>query len=156
MKNIKLIAAVVFCLASFFAEAQLSSLGLDRRIGGQGQFHDSKNKDKKKSEFDFVQASTDKMAKELSLDDFQKAATKNIIEDYKNQILSINAEEIPDSGKYEKINIVKDKMEAKIMQLLNKDQLAKFEAMKNKADKKDKDDKKEKGKKKEAEETEKD
>ncbi|WP_298155690.1 hypothetical protein [Flavobacterium sp.] len=108
--------------------------GVDRSIGGPGQFQ-TKNKDKK-SEFDFVQASTDKMAKELSLDDFQKAATKNIIQEYKEKVLSISAEEIPDTGKSEKMNLEKDKMEAKLKELLNKDQLAKFQALKDKMDKK--------------------
>ncbi|AWI25932.1 hypothetical protein [Flavobacterium pallidum] len=130
---------IIFILAVFFTSISIQAQygGVDRSIGGPGQFQQSKNKEKK-SEFDFVQASTDKMAKELSLDDFQKAAAKNIIEDYKNQVISISAEEIPDTGKNEKINVVKDKMEAKIKQLLNKDQLVKFEAMKNKSEKKGK------------------
>jgi hypothetical protein len=149
---------LIIIIMIFFASASMQAQygGVDHRIGGPGQFHETKNKDRKKSEFDFVQASIDKMTKELSLDDFQKAAAKNIIQDYKDQVMSISVEEIPDSGKSEKINIVKDKMEAKIKQLLNKEQLVKFEAMKTKADKKDKSgDKKEKDKKDDPEATEK-
>ncbi len=149
----KQLITILALFAATFTFAQYG--GVDHRIGGPGQFKESKNKNNNK-EFDFVQASADKMAKELSLDDFQKAAAKNFIQEYKDQVMSITVEEIPDSGKNEKINIVKEKMEAKIKQLLNKEQLAKFEALKNKAEKKDKDDKKEKGKKQESEETEKD
>ncbi|WP_146171746.1 hypothetical protein [Flavobacterium magnum] len=133
MKQILVLA--VFIFSSFSIQAQYG--GVDRSIGGPGQFQTGKKKDKK-SDFDFVQASTDKMTKELSLDDFQKAAVKNIIDDYKNQVMSITVEEIPDTGKSEKMNTAKDKMEAKIRQLLNKEQLLKFENLKNKAEKKDK------------------
>lgn len=118
------------------AEAQLSSLGMDRSIGGSGQFKPTKDKSKK--EFDFVQASTDNMTKQLKLDGFQSAAVKNIIEDYKNRVISISAETIPDEGKMEKMEKEKDKMETKILALLNKDQVVLFQEMKDKKEKKGK------------------
>jgi hypothetical protein len=132
--------ALVFVFAFFTissAQAQLSSLGLDRRIGGSGQFQPSKNKTKDK-DFDYVKASADNMTKELALDGFQSAAVKNFIQDYYNSIVSINAEEIPDEGKMEKMNKEKEKMEAKIISVLNKVQIEKFNAMKEKMEKKGK------------------
>lgn len=127
------------------AKAQLSSLGLDRSIGGSGHFKETKDKSKK--EFDFVQASTDNMTKQLKLDGFQSAAVKNIIEEYKNRVISINTETIPDEGKMEKMEKEKEKMESKIITLLNKDQVVLFQEMKDKKEKKGK----KKGKEKDSE-----
>lgn len=135
MKSIRVtLLFLLFCFNFNAVHAQLSSLGLDRNIGGSNQFKESKNKSKQ--EFDFVQASTDSMTEELQLDGFQSAAVKNIIADYKNTVISISQESIPDEGKSEKMEKAKEKMETKIVSLLNKDQVVLFQALKEKKEKK--------------------
>ena len=128
-----IIVLVLFIMS--FANAQI-----DRRMGGQGQERTSSNKDKKP--FDFVQASTESLTKQLSLDAFQAAVVKTYIEDYKKDIESLNAIAMPTEAKSEKYQAASDKMEAKILTALNKDQVAKFKEYKNR--KKGKKDKKEK------------
>lgn len=143
--KIKILILFTF-LVSNFANAQYRNNGMDRSIGGQNQNYAPK---KNQKPIDQVQASTDKLTKELNLDGFQAAVLKNIIEDYKNTSTSITAQQIPDEAKFEKLKIENEKMEAKILEILNDEQKTKFKELKNKAEKKDK--KKKKGKKDEEE-----
>ena len=143
--KIKILILFTF-LVSNFANAQYRNNGMDRSIGGQNQNYAPK---KNQKPIDQVQASTDKLTKELNLDGFQAAVLKNIIEDYKNTSTSITAQQIPDEAKFEKLKIENEKMEAKILEILNDEQKIKFKELKNKAEKKDK--KKKKGKKDEEE-----
>lgn len=148
IKNISL-ALLILLFFTVTANAQYGNGGLDRRISGQtGSFKSRKN-DKP---IDYVQASVDNISKNLNLDGFQSAIIKTILEDFKDKTIAISMEEIPDEGKNEKIKTEKDKMESKIMEILNPKQKEKFQDMKNKLDKKDK--KKDKKDKKEEAETE--
>ncbi|MDI1256233.1 MAG: hypothetical protein PSV16_09030 [Flavobacterium sp.] len=123
--------------------AALANAQVDRRINtGQGQGPPPKRDQKP---FDFVQASTEVLTKQLSLDTFQAAVVKTYIEDYKKDIEALNVLEIPVEAKAEKYQAAKDKMETKILSVLNKDQVVKFNEYKNrKKDKKGKKDKKDK------------
>jgi len=139
-------------LASNFANAQYRSRnGLDRRMmSGQGQ----NPSPKKQKPVDQVQVTTDRMTTDLNLDGFQSAVLKNIVEDYKNASTSIMEEQIPNELKYEKLTAANNKMEAKILEILNDKQKVKFAELKNAAESKDKKDKKKKKGKKEEEESE--
>ena len=126
------------------ANAQARRSGLGRGISDYEQ-----NSSRKSAEpVDQVQAYTDHMTKELSLDGFQAAIVKNIIKDYVDKTSNIATEAIPDQGKYEKMQVEIDKMEAKIAEILNADQKVKFQELKDKRNKKGKKSKK-KGKEKE-------
>ena len=76
LKTMKLKASYLILLLALIsttaAEAQV-----DRRVGRE-QYKPSRRKQEK---VDFVVQSTDYLVKELTLDDFQKAAVKNIIEE---------------------------------------------------------------------------
>ena len=114
--------------------------GMDRRISGQtGDFKPKKN-DKP---VDYVQISVDNLTKNLNLDGFQSAIVKTIIEDFKDKTVAISMEEIPNEGKDEKMRIEKEKMETKILDVLNKEQKITFQELKDKSGKKDKKKKKE-------------
>ncbi len=136
----KLRFIILLFIITFFtidASAQFNNAGLDRRIGGANQFKSTKNKIKEK-DFDFVKSSSENLTAELGLDGLQSAAVKNFMQDYYNSIISINAEEIPDAGKMEKMNAQKDKMEAQVLSVLNKTQIEKFNTLKEKQEKKGK------------------
>jgi len=124
--------------------------GLDRSMmSGQGN-----PTPKKKKPIDQVQVTTERLTTELNLDGFQSAVLKTIVEDYKNASTSIMEEQIPNELKYEKLTSANNKMEAKILEILNDKQKVKFAELKNTAESKDKKDKKKKKGKKEEEETE--
>jgi len=140
--KIKIVSLLVLftLFVSGIANAQYRG-GLDRSIGSQDRY----NQPTKKSEpVDFVKVTTDKMTKDLELDGFQSAVVKNIIEDYMQTYTAIVQEEIPNQGKQEKIKVATDKMESKIIEVLNPKQKDKFQEMKDKLEKKDKKKKKDK------------
>lgn len=142
--KIRTVSLLVFfsLLLSSYANAQYGNTGMDRRISGQTGDFKSKKNDKP---LDYVQLSTDNLTKTLNLDGFQSAIVKTILEDFKDKTLAISTEEIPDEGKNEKIKIETEKMETKILEVLNKEQKITFQELKDKKDKKGK--KKKKGKK---------
>ncbi|MGK4569080.1 hypothetical protein [Flavobacterium sp. 3HN19-14] len=78
------------------------------------------------------------LTQQLSLDAFQAAVIKTYIQDYKKDIEALNVLDIPAEGKTEKYMAAKDKMEAKMLTALNKDQVVKFNEYKNRKDKKGK------------------
>lgn len=132
--NIVSLLLLFTLLVSGIANAQYGNYGLDKSIGAQDRY----STPKKKKPYDFVKVSTENMVKELNLDGFQEAIIKTIFEDYKNAVTNINDEDIPDQAKYEKMQIEIDKLDKKIEDLLNKEQMVKFEAFKKKTSKKKK------------------
>lgn len=130
------------------SNAQFGGGGLDRSISGQNSFKPSKKNEKP---IDYVQVSVDNLTKNLNLDGFQAAIVKTILEDFKDKTITITGEEIPSEAKDEKMKIERDKMEAKIMDVLTKEQKVTYQEIKNKVGKKEK---KKKNKKDEVEEPE--
>jgi len=136
IKNISLVLLITLFF-TVTANAQYgygTNYGLDRSIGAQDRY----STPKKKKEYDFVKVSTENMVKELQLDGFQEAIIKTIFEDYKNAVTNISEEDIPSQAKYEKMQIQIDKLDAKILDLLTKEQKVKFAAFKEKTSKKKK------------------
>ena len=130
--NTLYVLLIAICFTSYSSHAQLSSLGLDRSVGGSGMFKQTKKPKDKNKQVDFVQEAVDGMEEKLSLDAFQKAAIKLVIEDYKNAMESIYSEPIPDEGKAEKGKIAEEKLEAKMIALLKDEQIVTYLALKNK------------------------
>ncbi len=123
--------------------------GLDRSMmSGQGN-----PTPKKKKPVDQVQVTTERLTTELNLDGFQSAIVKTIVEDYKNTSTAIMEEQVPNELKYEKLTAANNKMEAKILEILNDKQKVKFAELKDKAQNKEKKEKKKKKGKQEEEET---
>lgn len=121
----KLKASYIFLLfAALFTTT--ASAQVDRRIG-QGQYKRSRGKAEK---IDFIQESTDYLAKELKLDDFQKAAVKSIMSDEKDAIMAINeATDMSDLEKRDKTREISQRIYKKVMPLLSKEQGEKYTKM---------------------------
>lgn len=83
----KLKASFILIIFAFLFSTELSAQ-VDRRIGSSQYKRDSKKGEK----VDFVEQSTNYLTKELSLDDFQKAVIKNIIEEERENINNLNTD----------------------------------------------------------------
>lgn len=101
----------------------------------------AQQKDRNGKPIDFAQASTDHLTKVLNLDGFQSAAIKTFMNDYKKEVESLSQIEMPDEARAEKYNIANQKLEGKIIGMLNAAQKILYENEKNKKDKKRKKDK---------------
>lgn len=115
---------LLLLFALFFATA--AEAQVDRRIG-TGQYKRSRNKPEK---YDFVEESTNYLAKELTLDDFQKAAVKEIIAKEKDEIMAINENtEMNSDVKRDKTLQISDRIYKKVLPLLSKEQAEKYTKM---------------------------
>lgn len=113
-----LLLTLVFTTA---AEAQV-----DRRVGRE-QYRPNRGKREK---VDFVEQSTEYLAKELTLDDFQKAAIKNIIEDERENITNLsNAQGIMSEERKDRAQIISARIYKKVLPLLSKTQAEKYTKM---------------------------
>lgn len=83
----KLKASFILIIFAFLFSTALSAQ-VDRRIGSSQYKRDSKKGEK----VDFVEQSTNYLTKELSLDDFQRAVIKNIIEEERENINNLNTD----------------------------------------------------------------
>ncbi len=135
-----LFLALLF-LGKAHAQYGQSPVGLDRSIGGQQMAPPPPEKEKKPS--DYLEESITRMTNELTLDAFQAAVIKGYLKDYIDFATNVNAENIPNDGKVEKIKGAQEKMDKKILEVLSKEQGVKYVDMKNKKNK-DKDKKKKK------------
>jgi hypothetical protein len=114
--------AFLFCAT---AQAQM----VDRSVG-QSQYKRGKKKGEKK---DFIQITVEYYTKELSLDDFQVAAVKEVLEEQKTAITNLSTQQgITDEERKDKANAINDKIDGGIKPLLSPDQLKKYEALQEK------------------------
>jgi|GEM_PF-2070666 len=148
MKRIALI--LIFLMTVFSSQAQIRNYGMDHRLGGPGSVPSGPAQKKDRKPVDYVQASLDRMDAELKLDDLQKAVIKEAFADYYKVAMALQTEDMPSEGKYEKIKAEADKMDRRIVEILNPDQKVKYAEIKAKKAAKGK--KKGKGKKPEGEE----
>lgn len=127
--------SVLVLLITCTASAQMGNRGggMDRN-NGRNSFNESPPK--KQEKIDYLQVMIDKLEKELTLDSFQKAVIKELVETNHLEMLAISEEAIPDISKLEKMSILKDKLEVKIISFLNPEQQKQFEKMKAKTNKK--------------------
>lgn len=135
-------------LISFLLTTALSFSQMDRRIGRAP----TSNLHKKTEKIDPVQASTDYLKKELSLDSFQEAATKTFLEENQREREYILSLEITENDKIDRLTTSYEKMETQINTVLNAKQKEDFLKLK---DKKKGKDKKKKNKKETTDEVEK-
>ncbi len=147
----KTIFSFFYCvLILFFSSTLFAQMGYNNGMGGgmnrgmgggmnrgmgASQYNDTPEKQKK---IDYLQASLDNLEKELSLDTFQKAVIKDILVENQTEMMSISKQDIPDESKIEKMGIIKEQLEGKVIKLLNPDQIEKFAKMKEKMEKKKK------------------
>lgn len=85
---------------------------------------------KERKAYDFVEQSANYLAKELKLDDFQKAAVKDILENERVAITTLNAErDMMSDVRKDKAREISDRIYKKILPLLSKDQAAIYTKM---------------------------
>ncbi len=146
----KRIAYTLFLvLVACSTQAQIRNYGMDRRIGGPGSVPSGPTNRERKP-VDYVQLSLDRMETNLKLDALQKAVIKEALNDYYKVATALQTEDLPAEGKYEKLKKEAEKMDKRIIEILNAEQKAKYAEMKAKKAEKGK--KKGKGKKSEEEE----
>jgi len=121
----KLKASFALIAFAFLFTTQLSAQ-VDRTIAPSQYKRDHKKGEKP----DFVQQSTDYLAKELTLDDFQKAAVKNILADEKDNIMALNSgEKMTSDERREKSAAISGRIYKKVLPLLSKTQAEKYTKM---------------------------
>jgi Spy/CpxP family protein refolding chaperone len=136
MKNLIKIGFIVIFLFSVKMSAQYDDPGY-RRYGGvdrslTGQQRGNQKKQKSTEKIDMVEISMNKLNAELSLDNFQSAVIKKLLEDNQVVELRIVEEDIPMESKTEKIIALRTKLDEKIEDILTPEQKEKFENMKKK------------------------
>lgn len=121
----KLKASFILIVFAFLFSTEVSAQ-VDRSVG-QSQY----KRDRKKNEkVDFVQQSTDYLTKTLTLDDFQKAAVKNIIEEERENITNLSTDkEITTDERRDRAVAISQRIYKKILPLLSKEQAEKYTKM---------------------------
>lgn len=106
--------------------ATAASAQVDRRIG-RGQYKRAKKEPQK---VDLVEQSTEYLAKELTLDDFQKAAARNVIAGEKDAIMLVNEDrEMLSDVKRDKMKEISTRIYNKIVPLLSTEQAEKYKKL---------------------------
>lgn len=115
---------VVF-IFTFFLAADVSAQ-IDRRVGSSQYKRDRKKPENK----DFVEVSASYLAKELKLDDFQKAAVKVVLEEERQSITAVNeAQGITMDERKDKARAISGRLYKKILPLLSEEQAEKYSKM---------------------------
>jgi len=115
---------LILLLTLIFTTA--ASAQVDRRVGRE-QYKPSRKKQEKK---DFVEQSTEYLVKELTLDDFQKAAVKNIIEEERENITNLNQTQgMTSDERRDRAVAISNRLFIKITPLLSKTQAEKYTKM---------------------------
>jgi len=97
--------------------------GVDRSLTGQQYEHKRKRQPEKQDKVEF---SVQKLTEDLSLDSFQAAVIRDLLESNKKEEDIIIAQSIPDESKIEKIIALREKMNGKIKEMLSPEQQEKF------------------------------
>jgi len=130
MKNYLLILILLFC-ASASAQYNYGNTrrygGVDRSINGQMQQAKAQKKDNEK--FDVVEESMKKLNEELTLDSFQSAVIRQLVEENQKKEDQIIAQDTPMEAKTEQIIALREKLNVKIKEFLSPEQIEKFEKM---------------------------
>lgn len=114
----KLKASFILIVFAFLFTTELSAQ-MDRTIAPSQYKRDRKKGEK----VDFVQQSADYLAKQLTLDDFQKAAVKNILEEERESIMALNSgEKITLDERRDKSAAISSRIYKKVLPLLSKPQ----------------------------------
>ena len=108
---------------------------MDRSIG-VNQYGNGKKKGSSTEKIDPLEQSLNLLEKELTLDTFQKAVIKDLMDKNQAEETKVLNQEIPDHAKLEKFGILRDKLDNDIKKLLSQDQVDLFGKMKEKFGKK--------------------
>ncbi|OYQ31970.1 hypothetical protein CHU92_15110 [Flavobacterium cyanobacteriorum] len=117
LKNIFILALVLFSVSAFSQ--------VDRSIDRQRNAPRTKNK-KAYEKKDPVEVYMQQLDKRLKLDDFQKAAIVQILQENKESLIAVSHEDSPMAVKEEKIREITEKIDTKIIPLLSKGQLEEY------------------------------
>lgn len=93
---------------------------------------------KKKDNIDYLELSSQKLAENLSLDSFQQAVVKDMLKANQTDYERIMALDIPNESKSGKVQELYEKFNTKLSEILNTEQLKKFQEMQEKSKKKKK------------------
>ena len=111
----------------------MGSGGMGRGMGNSSMgIPQSENKPEK---IDVVQATVDKLEKDLTLDTFQKAVIKQAFQEGEFTLKSILDSKISDEMKELKMAEIRSNTDKRILKVLNKEQVDKYEKLKEKAKK---------------------
>ncbi|GGB72654.1 hypothetical protein GCM10007424_10760 [Flavobacterium suaedae] len=127
--SVKLFVLFIFLSGTTTAFAQYynqgATGGVNRNIAQQ-RYKGNNNK-KRAENIDIVEVTVNSLAKELNLDDFQKAAVKVIYNDNKDAIMSIATEDSPRKAKEDKAREISEKIDKEIFKLLSEEQAKKYQ-----------------------------
>lgn len=104
---------------------------IDRSIGNDAPRNSSKDKPQ-----DYATVYTDYLTKELKLDGLQQAVVKSAVNDNKDALEEIYKMDIAYVEKRDKAQAINDKIASKIKKVLSKEQIEKFDKLKEDAEKK--------------------
>ena len=148
MKNIFLTFLLVFCLLPLAdACAQMGMGGMGGGMMGGGMNRNGMNRgmgnqsmnipqnEQKIEKVDVLQATLDRLEKDLTLDTFQKAVIKQAFQEGEFTMKSIIDSKISDEMKELKIAEIRTNTDKRIAKVLNKEQNEKYEKLKEKAKK---------------------
>ncbi|KGO92940.1 hypothetical protein [Flavobacterium subsaxonicum] len=121
---------IAFLFIFIFGTTTVTAQMMDRSVGAS-QYKRPKNKKGKPK--DFVDVTVDYYTKELSLDDFQVAAVREVLEEQKYAINTLDADQnMTMAEKKDKANIINEKIDSGIKPLLSAEQLKKYLAIQEK------------------------
>ena len=110
--------------------------GVDRSIDRQRSAPKTKNKKKleeqkkeREKAMDISKVMTEYLTKKIKLDAFQEAAVKAIYDENKEEIMALSTDDAPTDVIKDKSKIISEKIDAKIIPLLSKDQAAEYQKM---------------------------
>jgi hypothetical protein len=108
--------------------------GVDRSIGASTRQNRPSKKNAEKK--DYADVYTEYLTKQLELDGLQQAAVKSIVSENKDSLEEISKSELPTMEKRDKMRLLNDKINAKVLKLLSKEQTEKFSKLIADAEKK--------------------
>ena len=108
--------------------------GVDRSIGSSVRQNKPSKKNAEKK--DYADMYTEYMTKEVKLDQLQQAAVKSIVNEHKDSLEEISKSNLPNIEKRDKMQLINDKINTKILKILSKEQTEKFLKLKEEAEKK--------------------
>jgi len=131
---------ILFFILVFFAcysnDCYSQFYGNNRANRPMGMDTDNRSSKKKNEKYDYAEAVVTHLNKELKLDGLQQAAIKTIVNDNKNSLEEISKMDIPYPEKKDKMNVINEKINSSILQLLSKEQAEKFNKLQEEREKK--------------------
>lgn len=145
-KNINFLAIIILFIISIPLQAQMGMGGGMQGGGmmgaggsGRGMGNSSmsipQGNESKPEKIDVIQATVDRLEQDLKLDTFQKAVIKQAFQEGEFTMKSILDSKISDEMKELKMTEIRSNTDTRILKVLTKEQVDKYEKLKNKAKK---------------------